>query len=698
MKITTLPVYSRLYQPGSDQFCPVNSDGCGTCQAKTAYPASTGPCPLSQHQVETVAALLDPNVDVVFNTAMTGDGKSLAAYLRALRDSDHVIAMYPTNELICDQASKMPDYLSAWGVDLPYHEMYAAKITEMMADTDTDSRVEQMRKLLDQNAILLTNPDLFHLMMNFKLKRQDWERKELPFAVSAYFDYFVFDEFHIFGAPQVVDVTNVINYLAVHYQHKPADRKKFLFLSATPSSLMHRLLEQSGLRFVEIEGQYSHEPDPGWRQILQKCTLYLDHVDRDRTTEEWIKEHLPEIVRFFQDYPGSKGAIIVNSVATAKRIHDWLRNNLPQAITLGENTGLTSYEERRASFDRHLMVATSTVDIGVDFHINLLIFEATGAGTFIQRFGRLGRHLGFGDYRAYALLPKFIIERFQTALGDQEEVERTTFNQAVNESYPQEQEFLQYARRWGILQTAHLIARVENALPKGHPLVPNLIERFNHTFGVQDFGRMVRRYWAMSKNEAEEPILDELTSFRGLSPLSCGLWDLTDDHLKRYDLFFLLVNTEFEVISEEEFMAEVRRRGLPERDFRYQLLFFRVTRYLTERQHFTLGLKRDLCEEEERLHQIQVLKGFYVKESRQPWVDAVNKILKKQKLVCVISDRDPYELKRSLWLPLLFPVYRLSDLYDSEFAVAFGKEALLLESLLFYRKTGGDRPIFTWAD
>ncbi|MFM6220268.1 MAG: hypothetical protein ACKPDM_07835, partial [Dolichospermum sp.] len=35
---------------------------------------------LSWHQLETLKALQDPNIDVVFNTAMTGDGKSLAAY------------------------------------------------------------------------------------------------------------------------------------------------------------------------------------------------------------------------------------------------------------------------------------------------------------------------------------------------------------------------------------------------------------------------------------------------------------------------------------------------------------------------------------------------------------------------------------------------------------------------------------------
>jgi len=35
---------------------------------------------LSWDQLETFKALNNPNIDVIFNIAMTGDGKSLAAY------------------------------------------------------------------------------------------------------------------------------------------------------------------------------------------------------------------------------------------------------------------------------------------------------------------------------------------------------------------------------------------------------------------------------------------------------------------------------------------------------------------------------------------------------------------------------------------------------------------------------------------
>jgi CRISPR-associated endonuclease/helicase Cas3 len=65
---------------------------------------------LSWHQAETFRALNDPNLDVVFNTAMTGDGKSLAAYLQAMTGRAYTIAMYPTNELARDQEHQVQEY------------------------------------------------------------------------------------------------------------------------------------------------------------------------------------------------------------------------------------------------------------------------------------------------------------------------------------------------------------------------------------------------------------------------------------------------------------------------------------------------------------------------------------------------------------------------------------------------------------
>src|SRR5260370_22152475 len=109
ISIRILPVYSEQHQ-----------DKIGDMQ-------------LHKHQVETWEAFQDPAIDVIFNVAMTGDGKSAAGYLPIFKDGKHVIAMYPTNELIRDQLQALPRYEQRLGIRLPRHAtMFSAKISELM--------------------------------------------------------------------------------------------------------------------------------------------------------------------------------------------------------------------------------------------------------------------------------------------------------------------------------------------------------------------------------------------------------------------------------------------------------------------------------------------------------------------------------------------------------------------------------------
>src|SRR6266568_5394795 len=422
---------------------------------------------LLKHQVETFEAYKDPNVDVIFNMAMTGDGKSLGGYLAAFRERKSVIAMYPTNELIQDQYQALPSYQQRLEISLPHTAlMFSDEITRLMREHDQTVRMEAVRSLLRKNKILLTNPDLVHLMMS---RQYGWEhqRKELPFEIGAYFDYFLFDEFHVFGVPQVISVMNMLGYLKVNYHDKPADRKKFVFLSATPSKLMNDLLERGGLRYKKIEGKYLSTEQPGYSCILQPCELELHEVSQEAPTEMWVLEHLQDILSFFKQHPQSKAAILVYSVATARRLYACLKEYFkPHNITVGENTGLTYPDERRASFEKHILVGTSTVDIGVDFRINYLIFEAYNAGSFLQRFGRLGRHEGFPIYRAYGLVPRFVRERLTEKLGAVDEVDRERFNEAIREAFPVEAEFKSYTQRWGVVQAAQVLAELQSQSKK----------------------------------------------------------------------------------------------------------------------------------------------------------------------------------------------------------------------------------------
>ena len=89
-KIYTLPVYSQIAENTPDEIVRL-------------LPPKWK---LSQHQLDTYMVMnARTGPDIVFNTAMTGDGKSLAGQLNALiTDGPYTIfGMYPTNELIRDQ-------------------------------------------------------------------------------------------------------------------------------------------------------------------------------------------------------------------------------------------------------------------------------------------------------------------------------------------------------------------------------------------------------------------------------------------------------------------------------------------------------------------------------------------------------------------------------------------------------------------
>ena len=659
---------------------------------------------LLRHQVETLAAFNDPNVDVIINTAMTGDGKSLAGYLPVFEQAQPIIAMYPTNELIRDQYAALEQYRATLGLrPIKYEMMFSERITQLMIAHDEKTRLEEVKKMIKRNEILLTNPDLVHLIMSHQY---GWDsmRKELPTLTGAHFDYFLFDEYHTFGVPQGISVVNMLGYLHANYRDKPSERRKYLFLSATPTPVLQRLLTRSGLRYCQIEGHYSSSAQgDDYRRILQGCEISLAATNQTHSTEQWIDEHLPQLLAFFQQHPRSKAAILVYSPATARRLVVYLRAYFaPHGITVGENTGITSREERDEALHKDILVGTSTVDIGIDFHINYLIFEAFNAGSFLQRFGRLGRHAGFSSYQAYALVPDFILERLQQALQGYDEIERTTFNAAVRGAYPEEQDFEHYTHRWGVVQAAHVLEALKSQQGRdaNQEFYVALMQQYEQIYGTLDkpvMTKACRKYWRLSKNSPE--VLKDLLSFRGQSPLDCGVWDLTatqtrdGSSLLTYDLFFLLANTEFEVIEEEDFMREVRRRRLDEREFRKKLLYLKVHTYVPERLNLILGQNITLSERPDALHQLVVWSNFAVREPQHIWRDRVNKRLKSLSLSCIVSDLQPAELKRKYRLGGVFPVYRLQDAIGSDYSIVFGQEALLLESLLFFRPTGGNAPI-----
>lgn len=700
MQITTLPVYSRLAEQDT---IPLD--------IKQRLPHGLQ---LSCHQLETYLALTDPNVDVVINTAMTGDGKSLAGLLPLLSNwTDHAtLALYPTNELIQDQYRKAEHDLPDWG-----HEsnrtatLYGARLDELQAEAETLTRPDTLLRELKNHRLVLSNPDILHAILQFCYRQRGSEPTIIAGQIAQLFQQLTFDEFHIFDAAQVAAVLAGLLFL---YEQKGVYPLKTLFLSATPDGVLVPLLNKTGfgnrLRYIspQQEGWYVHgsPPDDTWRCILQGSEITIE----DAKVEEWVKAHYDDILlHWFRTHGrAAKGAIIVNSVVTALRLLAFLKPVFEaEGLTVAPNTGLDGRSTRKASYDADVLIGTSTVDIGVDFSINLLIFESSSAAHFMQRLGRLGRHTSyqgrdgttyqFKQFAAYALVPSFIHERLfdacngqQPLLKDGSVVTREDLTQSVKQVYPEPAQFKHYARLWGRFQAAKVYdALLDKSIKRTYENVRTQLRRRYYDL----FSANVKTAfddWQSYRASNEELLVREAQSFRGSSPFECGVLKDTEQEPLTYSLFWLLRYAYLELIDKETFCEAVRRMGKSDKPYRhnYQVAFFRWHDLRDEPEDVTITLLPTVSSwGSERHHTAQVLPGIEVDCAGHPWLNELNHTLRRQPCVgLLLPGLHPEQVRKKVYLPGHFPLHTYIDYNEMTGTIAIGRQALLLDSVLRFRK------------
>jgi len=706
MHVRLKPVYSKLADPvevealGLSDKLPISADG-------TRWR-------LSQHQVDTYRALTAPDgPDVVFNTAMTGDGKSLAGQLPSLVNGwrRKLFAMYPTNELIRDQLRQAQQTWLLWQQYPQIEALDSNALDRRMESRDFSQRGAALLSVFSNYDVLLTNPDIFHyIMQSFYVRAGitgDAADKVFAPMVNA-FQQFTFDEFHIFEAPQVV---SVVNALLLIDEMTRGQRRQFLFQSATPNPLMLQYLERAGLTVKAIEGCYRHgdsNPAPDkWRQILRGCDLHFDQG----TVEQWIEKHLHDTLLpfFLADPLHAKGAIIVNSVAQAKRLVQRLQGEFAKhGLTIGENTGLTSRTRRAVSYGCDLLIGTSTIDVGVDFQINFLLFESRDAGTFLQRLGRLGRHdsyeregvrISFGSrFSAYALVSPWTQESLFVGRGKEPplivgetEIDRIVLADAIQNSYPPVTTFDNYAREWGVFQSIRVVRKLNEPLVRSQyeQVRTNLIRRYGDAFRVGIL-KKIGDYNSLLSDQ--KTLYDEVTAFRGGTYFDCAVLDEGEegaDQIKTYDLFALAANGNLDALDEDEFWAFVDRQGLKRESIRCEtpVAYFRLRGYLPERTRYSIKLKQNVADwDSTRFGVAQVLQGIQLHADFPqsiPNYNGINRRLVQRKVPALIClQYHPLQLKRALRLPMLFPLYEFHSMDNLQGAIAFGREALLLHTAL----------------
>ena len=694
---------------------------------------------LAWHQVETFKALNNSEIDVVFNTAMTGDGKSLAAYLKSFQEYYCALGLYPTNALAGDQENQLLDSIQKFE---PSHRPRVNRLSsaelEIYAETEGLKKAEAIATRTTQSEVIVTNPDILHYIYRGAYVNAKEAPDKLWSRIDRNFELFIFDEFHIFASPQISSVINTM--LLIQATNR---QKKFLFLSATPDEQMLSRLRTAGFRCQVIdphkESKYQFPNTAmeqteleanGWRQIARAITLNFVSLELGSSSSEaWIKENAAGILAKFCSHPGMKGAIILNSIAAVKRLVPFLQSLFQsEGLSVGENTGLSGRETRARSLGADLVVGTSTIDVGVDFKINFLIFESADAGNFMQRLGRLGRHDGyekaghtvtFDGFTAYALIPQFFEERLfageEPPFVAGETYERPFLHDTIREQYRSINDFQGYHSRWGAYQSLAIASRLNHKTIKQQysGSLAAFTENCEKVFGQKLrslFGRV--KGWesdwqALSGKKNGNPIYEDACSFRGSSPLQCGLYDLTEeypaDRYKTYGLPGVLSNLEVEVWTKAEFLRSLEKtaketgRPIPKGRFEHCLIFLKLRAYREERLNWKFTYSSNLAI---HTNQVQVLTGLEIWQPDNLWASKVNKKLRQQGLVCYVAAQTVASIRFQLRLPMHFQIYPVSDrgsYHDviAPYSAAFDQSALLLDTLGYQLKQNrGDPLIF----
>jgi len=384
----------------------------------------------------------------------TGSGKTRATALPVLRHRESAVFVYPTNALIADQARAIQQLMRDEGVS--FREWTPARANDKLGDEEyalvqvNANTLEEFRKawrmarkgdtlkrLLggDKRRIVLVNPNILFLIFSLQYSGATE-------AIGYLHDYptVVFDEFHLYNGVELAHALFMI-----HLARRMGTFSRVVLLSATPNAEVMAHLE--ALLQPQVVEAHVRVPQPivGERTVAHDVDLLPLPTSGDMVETAQAKVlQLANDLRRLQTANAETNAagdyvpcvVILNSVVNAIALEDALVNAGIACEHVAPIRGLSARSSRDVR-GKLLVIGTSAIEVGIDFQTDYLLFEAGDAASFMQRFGRLGRHR-----RGTAFLLSEPREAAAiTSLGDA--MARDALERGVAAMYPQ-----QDARAW----------------------------------------------------------------------------------------------------------------------------------------------------------------------------------------------------------------------------------------------------------
>lgn len=336
--------------------------------------------------------------------AGTASGKTLAAVLPIVSKELNAIFVYPTNALIYDQREAIEDICNyankSYSVRIVNSdELDSIQEKKRVGRHDAVISAFQPDLIRRENRIILTNPDII-----FWLLKGAYRRGESALRMRKNFDCIVFDEIHAYKGKEYANILFEIRFVNQFFN------QTIYMLSATTRPGFEEVLRKNvGMDFVEI-------PETG-RAYGKSYDVEVFLYPREKRD---LTEQISGIIRESDD-DFEKTVVIVNSVLDA----EILSRQLEKDYEVSEWHGLCSHEHR--SLDGEIVVGTNAIELGIDFSCDRLIFESASYESFIQRFGRAGRHT---EGSAIIILPSLYSERIRNSI-DTDSISRASFEDVV---------------------------------------------------------------------------------------------------------------------------------------------------------------------------------------------------------------------------------------------------------------------------
>ena len=522
-----------------------------------------------EHQVESERLIKGCQSLFLFNHSPTGSGKTISWLKPVLDAKMKVIAVYPTNALVIDQKKQVDEVIRQFRYDP--HEYHVQAITSDLLNEEkklypdeTGLRKGQLlnriiRKGRGRGLILLTNPDILTLAL-----KDAYYEHNIREAVRSV-DMIVVDEFHLASIKQsdmLLFMMHEIN------DDKRSQLSKFVFLSATPNHSIVERAKRVGLNVMVLDDKSVPLSCSYGRPVLPRLKLEMRN-GAIYNTYELIKDDLDYFVEFCKrsgsDGKNARTVFIVDGIYEVDEIFSVLSEALTD-LRVERVDGLhPATRDKLENFD--VLVSNSSVEVGIDFDVDRLIFSGYSKSKLLQRIGRLRNKPADEICDAVCFVPEVVYDHLK---GQNRSLTREGLVHHLEKVMSSEQDLSSYSKMYSpveawIYSTERIFGEMwtgkngEVHHAKGMPesiqrnellRILTLIEK--HFLDQEIDGQMLDQL----KYESVR-LKEGLLSYRGDS-FQALMFDATDSHLKLYDLMYLLRRGNVEFMSAQRFTRRLR--------------------------------------------------------------------------------------------------------------------------------------------